>query len=153
MYTNQEASKLRETFWTTFGQYMRPVLSADGVKTHWVNYKTGIHAIRFRMDADAAGATIAIEIAHTDPALRLTHYRQFEQLRNVLHEALGETWQWQPEVADEYGKGTSRISTALPGVNIYKPEDWPQIISFFKPRIIALDEFWSMARYSFDGVG
>jgi len=38
----------------------------------------------------------------------------------------------------------------LPDVNIFKQEDWPKLISFFKPRIIALDEFWSDAQDSFD---
>jgi len=153
MYTKQEASRLREAFWTTFGQYMRPVLSADGLKTNWVNYKTGIPGVRFRMDADAKDATIAIELTHADAYTRMAYYHQFEQLKHVLHETLGEPWQWQPDATDEYGKPTSRISTTLTGINIYNNNDWPQIISFFKPRIIAFDEFWSMTRYSFDGIG
>ncbi len=35
-------------------------------------------------------------------------------------------------------------------VSIFNKEDWPQLISFFKQRIIALDQFWSMAQYGFD---
>ena len=35
-------------------------------------------------------------------------------------------------------------------VSIFNKEDWPQLISFFKQRMIALDQFWSMARYGFD---
>jgi hypothetical protein len=30
MYTKQETSKQRQEFWTAFGRYMKPVLSADG---------------------------------------------------------------------------------------------------------------------------
>lgn len=153
MYTKQEAAKLREAFWTAFGHYMRPVLSADGEKTNWVNYKTGLPGIRFRMDADVQRATITIELAHTDADVRMAYYQQFELLKSVLHDTLAEAWLWQPDTADEYGKPTSRISATLPGVNIYRNEDWPQIISFFKPRIMALDEFWSMAKYNFYGLG
>jgi hypothetical protein len=35
-------------------------------------------------------------------------------------------------------------------VSIFEKEDWPQMISFFKRRMIALDQFWSTARYGFD---
>jgi len=40
MFKRQEASRLREEFWTTFGRYMRPVLSTEGIKINWINYKT-----------------------------------------------------------------------------------------------------------------
>jgi hypothetical protein len=67
-----------------------------------------------------------------------------------LHEELGEEWQWQPFVEDEYGKTISRITAELQGVNIALQDDWPQLISFFKQRIMALDAFWSMAKYGFE---
>jgi len=38
----------------------------------------------------------------------------------------------------------------LPAVNILKENDWPAIISFLKPRIIALDKFWILVKDSFD---
>ncbi len=40
----------------------------------------------------------------------------------------------------------------LNGVSIFNKEDWPQLISFFKQRIIALDQFWSTARYGFEAL-
>jgi hypothetical protein len=33
-----------------------------------------------------------------------------------------------------------------------KRDDWPAIISFLKPRIIALDAFWSQAKYGFEDI-
>ena len=84
------------------------------------------------MDADAKGATIAIELTHADADTRMAYYRQLEQLTHVLNETLGETWQWQADAADEYGKPTGRISITLTGINIYNNDDWPQIISFFE---------------------
>lgn len=52
MYTREQISQLRQEFWTTFGQYMSPVLSAEGGKINWLNYKTGIKHLHFKMDAD-----------------------------------------------------------------------------------------------------
>ncbi|BAV06198.1 protein of unknown function [Filimonas lacunae] len=153
MYSRQEVSKLKQEFWTAFGKYMKPVLSADGEAVSWINYKTGISGIGFKMDADNKQATIAIVLSQPDIALQQGHYQHFQQLKNMLVEALGEDdWSWQEGITDEYGKVISVISKQQTGVNILRNEDWPAVISFFKPRIIALDEFWSMAKYSFESL-
>ena len=149
MYTREETSRQRQAFWTTFGQYMRPIPSADGARANWVNYKTGIDGIQFKMDADGRHASIAIVLSQTDVAAQANCYEQFIALKAALHDTLREQWRWQPAITDENGKLISKISTELPDVNINRSEDWPLLISFFKPRIIALDEFWSMAKYSF----
>ncbi len=149
MYTKEEASRQRQAFWTTFGQYMRPVLSADGERVNWVNYKTGVPSVYFRMDAGTGGAHITIEITHGYRGDRVACFAKFESMRAVLHETLGEEWAWAEHVADGTGREISRITKALPGVNIMRQEDWPELISFFKQRMIALDEFWSMAKYGF----
>jgi hypothetical protein len=35
-------------------------------------------------------------------------------------------------------------------VNLFNRDDWPALISFFKPRLVALDEFWNGAQYAFE---
>lgn len=142
MYTKQEASLIKKKFWTSFGRYLQPVPNAEGESINWLNYKTGVRDIFFRMDVDARLAQIAIEIKHTANSLDNGYYEQFQAMRTMLESTLGETWQWQPEMEDESGAVLSRIYTTMPGVNIFKESDWPAIITFLKPRIIALDEFW-----------
>ena len=147
MYSKQEVSKLKETFWTTFGRYMKPVLSAEGAVISWSNYKTGIPGISFKMDADNRQASIAIVITQKHAAI----FDQFQSLRSMLSAALGEDdWHWEPITTDEYGRTVSRIRKLQEEVSVLRTEDWPAIISFLKPRIIALDEFWSMVKYGFE---
>ncbi|MDB5286755.1 MAG: hypothetical protein JWR05_1704 [Mucilaginibacter sp.] len=150
MYSKEQASQLRQAFWTAFGQYMGPVLSAEGLRTNWVNYKTGVKHIFFRMQADNKAAGISIEITHPDKELQQLFFEQFATYKNVLHSTLNEDWEWQLHTTDEYGKTISRIYKEISPVSIYQKEDWPKLISFFKPRIIALDEFWSDAKYAFE---
>jgi hypothetical protein len=152
MYSKQEASRLRQEFWTVFGQYMTPVLSAEGEKVNWVNYKTGIKNLVFRMEAGTKTAMIAIELNHPDAGLRELYFEQFLQMKNLLHGTLEEDWTWAGTMYDESGKAVSRIFKECNGVNILKKEDWPKLISFFKPRIVALDAFWSDARYVFESL-
>ena len=150
MYSKDQASQMRQAFWTAFGQYIAPQLSADGLKTNWINYKTGIKHLNFKMQADNRSAYIAIEIAHPDAGIQELIFEQFKELKNVLHTSLNEEWEWQLHTHDENGKTVSRIVKTMPGVSIFNRDHWPALISFFKPRIIALDEFWSVGQYSFE---
>ncbi|WP_181182412.1 DUF4268 domain-containing protein [Sphingobacterium lumbrici] len=150
MYSREETKKLKEHFWTTFGQYMAAVPSSDMERINWVNYKTGIKNLFFRMDVTNKKATIMIEMSQPDEGIRNLVFEQFLEFKPVFQATLQEEWDWSNVYYDEYGKQISRISISLESVSIFKREDWPALISFFKPRIIALDEFWSAAKYSFD---
>lgn len=152
MYSKDEASQLKQTFWTTFGQFISPQLSAEGLRVNWVNYKTGIKYVYFRMEAGKKSASIAIEIAHPEFGIQELFFEQFLELKNVLHSVLDEEWTWELHTRDESGKTVSRIFRQLEGVSIFNKNDWSALISFFKPRIIALDEFWSDAKYAFDAL-
>ncbi|TXK48062.1 DUF4268 domain-containing protein [Pontibacter qinzhouensis] len=152
MYTREQASQLRQAFWTAFGQYIAPHPSAEGLRTNWANYKTGLKHVYFKMEADKKSASIAIELHHPDPEIQKLFYEQFEELRPFLHETLGEEWEWVLHTTNESHRLISRIYKELPAVNVFNKDDWPALISFFKPRIIALDEFWNTAQYSFDAL-
>ena len=150
MYSKAEASQLRQVFWTTFGQYMAPVLSAEGLPINWVNYKTGFKGVAFRLHADTRYARIGIELTQPDEGVRELFFEQLQELKTLLHDAVGETWIWEPAAVNEHGQPLSTIYRELRPVNLFNREDWPALISFFKPRLIALDEFWSGAQVAFE---
>ncbi|KIO77161.1 hypothetical protein TH53_11040 [Pedobacter lusitanus] len=150
MYSKDQASKLKQAFWTAFGQYIAPQLSAEGLRVNWVNYKTGIKHLHFKLHADKKSAFIGIELSHPDTGVQELLFEQFKEFRNILNGYLNEDWEWQLHMTDENHKIVSRIFTTLPDVSVFKEEDWPKLISFFKPRIIALDEFWCDAAQSFE---
>lgn len=150
MYTREEASAIKEKFWTSFGRYMAPVLSSEGMKQNWINYKTGIPQVFLRMDATKKEASIAIEIRHKDPQLAQEQYKKFILLKDALEDSLGEEWEWLEQVENEFGQAISRIETVQAPLNIFKETDWPSIISFLKPRIIALDAFWNENKFVFE---
>ena len=153
MYTKQEISKQKQAFWTAFGRYMKPVLSADGEEISWINYKTGNKHVHFKMDADSRQAKIAIVLDHPEQGSRRMYYDRLLQMKPIFEDSIEEDdWTWSPEDVDEQGRVVSVIQKQLMGVNLFKNEDWPAIISFLKPRIMALDNFWSMVRYQFPGI-
>ena len=153
MYTKQEISKQKQAFWTAFGRYMKPVLSADGEEISWLNYKTGNKYVYFKMDVDSRQAQIAMVVQHPDRDNQRTYFDRLGQLKVIFEETVGEQdWTWEPDSTDEQGRTVSVVQKELVGVSLFKNEDWPAIISFLKPRIMALDAFWSMVRYQLSGL-
>jgi len=152
MYSKEEASKIRQQFWITFGKYMKPIPAADGLPINWINYKTGVKNIFFKMNADQKHATIAIEVTAVDEVVRAIYFEQFEAFKTLLNDALGEEWEWEANAVNEFGARLSRISKTLNGSSIFSQENWPALISFLKPRIIALDKFWNDVKPVFEGL-
>ncbi len=152
MYSKDEASKIRQQFWITFGKYMKPIPSAEGIEVNWVNYKTGVKHIFFRMNADQRETSISIDITHPDVETRNVFYNQFMAFKTLLDDALGEEWDWQIEVVNDFDVPLSKISKSLPNSSIYNQQNWPTLISFLKPRIIALDQFWTDVKPIFESI-
>lgn len=152
MYSKEEASKLRQQFWITFGKYMKPIPSAEGLPINWVNYKTGLKQLFFKMDVTQKEAIIAIDITHPDQELRTVYFEQFQAFNRLFFEAMGEEWVWEQNLINEHNVPFSRISKTLHQVSVFNQADWPALISFLKPRIVALDQFWADVKPVFEGI-
>lgn len=152
MYGKDEAARLKQQFWITFGKYMKPIPSAEEMPVNWVNYKTGVKNIYFRTNAEQFKCSISIDITHPDEIIRQIYYEQFESFKKILHTELGEEWEWLP-VSSNQGITISQIKKELKGFSVFKTEEWPEIISFLKPRLIALDTFWSDVKPIFESLG
>jgi hypothetical protein len=131
---------------------MNPIPSADGLKVNWVNYRTRLKDVHFRMDAGRKSATIGIMIQHSDSAIQELYFEQFLELRDMLHGTLKEEWEWRLHEQGDEGKIVSKIFKETLNVSVLNRDHWPQLISFFKERMIALDNFWENAKYSFDAL-
>lgn len=150
MYSKTESSEIKQAFWTAFGKYMALHPISRSAKINWINYKTGVKHLYFKMDADKTSATISIELNHPDLGVQELMFEQFRELKRLLESSLGEEWDWSLHDINSHQQTVSTIKTQLPGVSIFRKEDWPSIISFFKQRIVALHEFWNDAQYAFE---
>lgn len=128
---------------------MAPVLSAEGEKINWINYKTGIKDIRFVMQVDTV-AYIAIEFSHKDGELQDLQFEKLIQFKTIFENTIQEEWKWERRVILDDGRMISRVFCELEKVSIMNKNDWPELISFFKQRIIALDLFWSEYKFAFE---
>jgi len=152
MFSREESSRIKEEFWTAFGKYMSPIYSAEGLKINWVNYHTGLKNVYFRMTTEKKSASISITLEHRDAGIQALYFEQFLELKTLLHSTMQEEWHWNLHEQPAQDKKISRIFKELPNTSVFNTDQWPELISFFKPRIIALDEFWADAKYSFDSL-
>jgi hypothetical protein len=150
MYSKTEISQIKHAFWIAFGRYMAPHLSSEGLKINWINYKTGFQNLYFKMVAGSKSASISIEITHPDNSEKEIYFQYFEEFQIIMHDYLSEQWKWEPNYIDQNGKEIGKISITIFDVNVMNQNDWPKIISFLKPRIIALDEFWNDVKDRFE---
>ena len=150
MYTKEEASAVRQKFWTGFGRYMQPVPAASGEKVNWVNYKTGVKGISFKMNADNNGVFVAVEISLPDKMLQHQYFEIFRNFKKAFEQVAGGNWDMKEVFITENGHEISRVSTELNGINIFRETDWPEIISFLKKNIMALDVFWNEYKVGFE---
>ncbi len=149
MYSKREAAQLREMFWTSFGQYMSPIPSSEGLKINWVNYKNAVKHLHFRLTANNSAANIAIEISAPDLNLQETLFNKLTELKPLFLRTVTGNWDWASSI-DDNQRPVSRIQTGIEAVNILNKSDWPVLIGFFKKHLIELDDFWNQAKFMFD---
>ena len=153
MYSKEESSLIRKKFWTALGRHLSTKPSAEGLRVNWLNYKTGIKHVLFRMDCVKKETYIGIELHHPDSDIRELFYEQFLELKTYLHSTLEEEWIWNEEYyIEETDKTISRIFTSIDGYTLFNQEHWVDMIKFLAPRMRKLDEFWADAKYSFDAL-
>lgn len=150
MPLNQNSSQISSQFWMMFGKYMAPVLSAEGEKINWINYKTGVRYLRFKMKVNKSSITIAIELEHPDSLLQQQQFDVLLNLKKQFQTICGNNWNWEKEVVAADNKVTARVVATLQNVSILNQSQWPDIISFFKTNLIVLDEFWCKFRFAFE---
>ena len=149
MYSRAETSQIKQEFWTALGKYLSPIFSSVGEKVNWINYKTGFKYIQFTMEAETDKALISIVISPPEMSTRHLYWSKFKELEGLFTAILEEQWIWEENISLN-GKQISRIYKELKGINILNKNDWPEIISFFKPRIIRLDSFWNETMLLFE---
>jgi hypothetical protein len=143
MYKKNEIVQLKKEFWTVFGQYMSPILSANGERINWINYKTGLKDIFFRMDATSTDASVGLELRHADSDRRDLIFKKLFLFRDTLQALDTQEWRWDVTKRDNFDQPYSAVSRIMKGVSVLDRNSWPAIISFLKPGIITLDAFWS----------
>lgn len=142
MLTKEEKKEMNSAFWDGFKSEMRSVKSSSGKSISWISYPSDVKDVYIRMEADANGARLCLDIQPKDDGIRSVLYEQMTELKKVMEEITGKASKWAEENHFVNGRTVSRISWEDSTLNFYKKEDELKIKSFFRERLIAFDLFY-----------
>ncbi len=133
MFSKEEASNLREEFWTSFGK---------SFPRKWILYRTKIKGLAFKFDAGRRDLNVAIEINSNNSTKNELLFEQFQALKSILTDCI-------PNIVfdDNYvlnsGKSVHWIYTPYPDkFSIYNKNTWGAAFLFMKDNMSALEEFF-----------
>lgn len=148
MFSKEEATAGKQAFWTAFGRYMQPVLGADGEPRKWMNYETGVPGLYLRVFFQGKAAYAGIEISNIESAQGARLADILLKTLPLLEQHTGPGWDW---IAVENRPPNSLFwGTALRGKNPVVQTYWPEIISFLKQNLLAMDAYWTAAGMAFE---
>jgi len=141
MYTKEEKKNINTEFWNSFGVYMKKYNSKYG-RVRWVNYRTNIKDVYFRLNFTRTNALFSIDIQHHDDGIRELFYEQILELKAVLRANVGEELIWEEVKLNQFNPPVSCIYEELPNVSIYNKDNWQSVFQFFEKRMVGTHEFW-----------
>ena len=134
MFSKEESKKLRQEFWTSFGQeYSRK----------WILYNTKVKEIQLKFTFTRKTAMISLDVDSEDEIIQSYYFEKLESLRNLLKSEYLSNIVFDAEYVLPEGKCVSRIYVKLEDkVSINNRHDWPQVKSFFAENMHQLEMFW-----------
>ncbi len=133
MYSKEEAKKVRQEFWTTFGkEYPRK----------WLLYNTKIKEVDLKFTINRKFAQVSIDVDSPDEVIREYYYEKLWSLEKILKTQYIPDIILEPNYELEGGKYVGRVYIQLDNVNMNRRSDWPKIWEFFYENMNELELFF-----------
>ena len=142
MFSKDEAKKIRQHFWTTFGKISARKKEAEGKDKKWITYHTGINAINLKFDFTRKLAMVGIDIECDSLKEQDKYYNRLLGLRKILDSSFPEPLIWNEDFELENGKYIARIYRKLEDVSIYNKQSWPRVFQFFYDNMLIIEQFY-----------
>lgn len=140
---NREELKAKNTeFWSDFRKYMNKVRSSNGRRMNWLNYPSDVKNIYIRLQADAKGTRLCMDIQPKDEGVREIVWEQMTELKKVMESSMKYESTWIEKLTSEDGRTFSRIMWETADFNYFNEEDQLKIFEFLKNRLLEFDEFY-----------
>ncbi len=141
MLKREERREMNERFWKMFKRSMRKVHSVSDKKVSWIKYPTEIKHIYLRLKCDKY-ISLSFDIQYKDDEIRELVWEQLCELKVVLEDKMNHPTQWNEKVFTKEGLCISSICWENHSLSFYNEDQWEEIISFFRSRLLEFDEFY-----------
>ena len=134
MFSREESKKIRQEFWTSFGQeYSRK----------WILYDTKVKEIQLKFTFAQKRAIVSLDIESDDEIIQAYYLEKLESLKTILKSEYLADIVFDAEYELPEGKTVSRIYTELQDkVSINNKSDWPKVKHFFAENMHQMEMFW-----------
>ncbi|GAB2768364.1 DUF4268 domain-containing protein [Salinimicrobium soli] len=133
MFSREEAKKIRQEFWTSFGrEYPRK----------WLLYNTKMKELQLKFSFERKLALVSLDISDEDEMIRAYYFKKLQSLKTILEN------EYLPEVVFDQnyllpeGKEIARIYVKLENVSVYNKKDWPKVKEWLAEKMEALEAFF-----------
>ncbi|MCK0146852.1 DUF4268 domain-containing protein [Arenibacter sp. F26102] len=134
MFSKEEAKKLRQDFWISFGK---------SFPRKWILYNTGIKDFSFKFHFDLKSAMVSMDIENQDLEKRVELWENLISLRSILLEKYLPKALFEDTVFLENGKEISRVSVRLENVSIHNKNTWQETMVFLKENMAIFEDFFN----------
>tara|TARA_R110000744_G_scaffold250228_2_gene366402 strand:+ start:628 stop:1056 length:429 start_codon:yes stop_codon:yes gene_type:complete len=134
MFSKEEAKKLRQDFWISFGK---------SFPRKWILYNTGIKDFSFKFHFDLSSAMVSMDIENQDLEKRLELWEKLISLQSLFKEEYLPNALFQDTVILDSGKEISRVSVRLENVSIHNKNTWQETMLFFKENMAKFEDFFN----------
>ncbi len=140
---SKEALKEKNTaFWTDFRKAMNKQASSTGRQVNWINYPTSVNDVYVRMEVDAKGVRLCLDVQPKENGIRSIIWEQMTELKAIMQAEMGIEAIFDEESHFWNERLISRIKWEDNSLNYYNEEDVPKIIEFLKDKLMRFDKFY-----------
>lgn len=133
MFSKEEAKKIRQEFWTEFGQkYPRK----------WLLYRTKIKEVALKFTFTTKIAQVSIDIDAEDEIIKDYYYEKFWSLEKILKTEYFPEAILNPNYTTEDGKNIARVFVQLDNVCIHNKKTWETTFEFLYNHMEQLELFF-----------
>lgn len=133
MFSKEEAKKIRQQFWTNFGEeYPRK----------WLLYNTKIKEVSLKFTFTTKIAQVSIDIDSSDELIREYYYEKIWSLEKILKTEYIPEIILDPNYEIDFGKFISRAYIQLDGVCIHNKKTWENTAEFLYDNMTQLELFF-----------
>ncbi|MCM4165828.1 MULTISPECIES: DUF4268 domain-containing protein [unclassified Arenibacter] len=133
MFSRDEAKKLRQEFWISFGK---------SFPRKWILYNTGIKDCSFKFHFDLKSAMVSMDIENQDLEKRLELWEKIISLQSLFKDEYLPEALFQDTVFLKNGKEISRVSVSLEHVSIHNKNTWQMTMEFLKENMAKFEDFF-----------
>ena len=143
MFSKEEAKRIRQDFWITFGKRTALLPSNNEKKKKWILFRTGISDVSFKFESERKFARVCIDFESNDLVKRIQYFEKFESLKTIIESSVSGNLIWEEEFVLDNGKEISRIYCQLDNVSLYNQKKWPEIFDFFIANMSPIEDVFN----------